>query len=78
MEHYAAQPHVLFAYWYSRIFPNLNTCFCQTNLICQLRPDPALERASTASRSAFQDHGEQAFKGISEPVRLWAVVEGGA
>ncbi len=32
-----------------------------------------LER--TSARARFEDRGEQALKGVSEPVRVWAVVE---
>jgi class 3 adenylate cyclase/pimeloyl-ACP methyl ester carboxylesterase len=33
--------------------------------------------ARTSAGVSFEDRGEQALKGIEEPVRVWAVVEGG-
>jgi class 3 adenylate cyclase len=34
--------------------------------------------ARTSSGVSFEDRGEQALKGVSEPVRVWAVREGEA
>ena len=33
--------------------------------------------ARTSAGVAFEDRGEQALKGVGEPVRIWAVVGGG-
>ena len=33
--------------------------------------------ARTSAGAQFEDRGEQALKGVGEPVRVWAVVEGG-
>jgi adenylate cyclase len=34
--------------------------------------------ARTSAGVRFEERGEQALKGAGEPVRVWAVVEGGA
>jgi class 3 adenylate cyclase len=34
--------------------------------------------ARTSAGVRFEDRGEQALKGVGEPVRVWAVREGGA
>jgi len=33
--------------------------------------------ARTSAGVRFEDRGEQSLKGVGEPVRVWAVVEGG-
>ena len=34
--------------------------------------------ARTSAGVSFEDRGEQTLKGVGEPVRVWAVVEGEA
>jgi class 3 adenylate cyclase len=33
--------------------------------------------ARTSAGVSFEDRGEQALKGVGDPVRVWAVLEGG-
>jgi len=40
--------------------------------------DTVRSLARTSAGVAFEDRGEQALKGVGEPVRMWAVVEGEA
>jgi class 3 adenylate cyclase len=39
--------------------------------------DTVRSLARTSAGAAFEDRGEQALKGVGEPVRVWAVVEAG-
>ncbi len=42
-----------------------------------LASDVVRSLARTSAGVSFEDRGEQALKGVGEPVRVWAVVEGG-